>query len=615
MTPKPFQLRQRLYLLLLGVGGLGVAALLWTLLLAYDRLFNHVIPEHRGLHQIETASVALVNRYASYMADPDPNSRAAIDRALTRVRGQLDEYIAMVADHRHELADSPKIRASLDTLGGAGQSMLVARIEFEKVFARQAALEDTIEEVFATYLDQVSSELGTSIEAGNLDQLTRHNIPELRMIKSINQQMLQLFLEIREYQNTSEDKSFDEMTRLQQQIGFSNTMLEMFIENSTPKAESAAGVVGVFDALNASLAEFIAAKDRVDAATVNVERAGVMLAGTINAAIEETETAGWDDLRQSLLMSAGILLATLLASYLLLFAGATRLLAPLFQLQQAIKRFGEGAMAQRAPVLRADEIGSLAGAFNTMADELERNAARQHELIEQLEHKNAELERFTYTVSHELKTPLVTVSGFIGLLERDIADGDRARIRADIERIQHAVETMSGQLEDLLELSRVGRIVNPAQRFSVSDLCHEVLPMIEGPIGQSSARIEIEPAMPAVAADRLRVGEVVRNLVENAIKFHGGAGVPEIEIDADLDGDRVEIRICDNGPGIEPQFREKVFELFDRLDDSVPGTGIGLALARRIVELHGGRIWIETPKNGQGSCFCFTLPAAAGEES
>ncbi len=615
MTPKPFQLRQRLFLLLLGVGGLGVAALLWTLLLAYDRLFNHVIPEHRGLHQIETASVALVNRYASYMADPDPNSRAAIDRALTRVRGQLDEYIAMVADHRHELADSPKIRASLDTLGGAGQSMLVARIEFEKVFARQAALEDTIEEVFATYLDQVSSELGTSIEAGNLDQLTRHNIPELRMIKSINQQMLQLFLEIREYQNTSEDKSFDEMTRLQQQIGFSNTMLEMFIENSTPKAESAAGVVGVFDALNASLAEFIAAKDRVDAATVNVERAGVMLAGTINAAIEETETAGWDDLRQSLLMSAGILLATLLASYLLLFAGATRLLAPLFQLQQAIKRFGEGAMAQRAPVLRADEIGSLAGAFNTMADELERNAARQHELIEQLEHKNAELERFTYTVSHELKTPLVTVSGFIGLLERDIADGDRAQIRADIERIQHAVETMSGQLEDLLELSRVGRIVNPAQRFSVSDLCHEVLPMIEGPIGQSSARIEIEPAMPAVAADRLRVGEVVRNLVENAIKFHGGAGVPEIEIDADLDGDRVEIRICDNGPGIEPQFREKVFELFDRLDDSVPGTGIGLALARRIVELHGGRIWIETPKNGQGSCFCFTLPAAAGEES
>ena len=91
--------------------------------------------------------------------------------------------------------------------------------------------------------------------------------------------------------------------------------------------------------------------------------------------------------------------------------------------------------------------------------------------------------------------------------------------------------------------------------------------------------------------------------------------MPEVAIDAVPLDEWVEIRMCDNGPGIDPQYHHKAFELFDRLDDSVPGTGIGLALARRIVELHGGRIWIETPKYGQGSCFCFTLPAAAGEES
>ncbi len=174
---------------------------------------------------------------------------------------------------------------------------------------------------------------------------------------------------------------------------------------------------------------------------------------------------------------------------------------------------------------------------------------------------------------------------------------------------------MSRQLEDLLELSRVGRIVNPAQRFSPSDLCHEVLTMIEGPVEQSGARIEIAPAMPPVVADRLRIGEVLRNLLENAIKFYAGPGAPEIDVAATKRGDLVEVRLCDNGPGIEPRYHEKVFELFDRLDDSVPGTGIGLALVRRIVELHAGRIWIETPENGQGSCFCFTLPAAAGEES
>ena len=171
---------------------------------------------------------------------------------------------------------------------------------------------------------------------------------------------------------------------------------------------------------------------------------------------------------------------------------------------------------------------------------------------------------------------------------------------------------MSHQLDDLLELSRVGRVVSPPTEFPISVLCREVVQMMQGLIDERGATVEIADDMPSVYADQARVREVIKNLVENGIKFAADGRAPRVEIVAEPQVDRVLCRVCDNGPGIEPRFQEKVFGLFDRLDNSVPGTGVGLALVKRIIEIHDGNIWIESQGDGQGCCFCFTLPLQRG---
>jgi signal transduction histidine kinase len=249
-----------------------------------------------------------------------------------------------------------------------------------------------------------------------------------------------------------------------------------------------------------------------------------------------------------------------------------------------------------------------------MADQLEENAAQKQRFIEQLEQKNMELERFTYTISHELKSPLVTVNGFLGLLEHDLGDNKSAAVRQDMQQIESAIDTMSTQLADLLELARVGRVVNPPQVFLLADLCHDVIDTMQGSITETDAQVVIEEGMPQVYADQVRVREVIHNLLENAIKFSATLGQPRVEVTAQIVTDKVLCRVGDNGPGIDPQYHDRVFELFDRLDSEIPGTGIGLALAKRIIEIHGGKIWIEAKEDGQGCCFCFTLPFQRGTE-
>lgn len=144
-------------------------------------------------------------------------------------------------------------------------------------------------------------------------------------------------------------------------------------------------------------------------------------------------------------------------------------------------------------------------------------------------------------------------------------------------------------------------------------MCREVLETMRGPIAEADALVEIDDDMPRVYADEIRVREVMQNLIENAIKFSRSGGKPHIDISAEAQADKVLCRVRDNGPGIDPQYHDKVFELFDRLDNDIPGTGIGLALVKRIIEIHGGNIWIEPIPDTPGACFVFELPAMAAE--
>ncbi len=228
-------------------------------------------------------------------------------------------------------------------------------------------------------------------------------------------------------------------------------------------------------------------------------------------------------------------------------------------------------------------------------------------LMNELKAKNEELQNFTYTVSHDLKAPLVTISGFLGYLEQDARKGDMDRVSRDSLRINEAVTKMQRLLNELLELSRIGRIMNPPEVVPFDGIVNEALRLVEGRLQARQVRVKVEAGLPSVFGDRSRLVEVIQNLVDNAAKFMGDQSDPLIEIGVTRsDGNRA-FYVRDNGIGVDAEQHDRIFGLFNKLDANTEGTGIGLALVKRIVEVHGGKIWLESEGNGNGSTFYFTL--------
>jgi signal transduction histidine kinase len=269
-----------------------------------------------------------------------------------------------------------------------------------------------------------------------------------------------------------------------------------------------------------------------------------------------------------------------------------------------------------ALVVAANLVGA-AVKRNQMDSILQQELEKRKALIHELESKNQELERFTYTVSHDLKSPLFTIRGFLGYLEQDALSGNRERLTTDIQRITDATDKMRRLLNDLLELSRVGRIKNESTTVPFEEVVREAVGLVEGRLLERRVALQIEANLPAVYGDRPRLVEVIQNLLDNAAKFMGDR--PEPHIDVGWVGDITQYQqstffVRDNGMGIAPEHFERVFGLFNKLDPRSEGTGIGLALVKRIVEVHGGRMWVES-EIGHGTTFFFTLPTQPQPDS
>ncbi len=272
------------------------------------------------------------------------------------------------------------------------------------------------------------------------------------------------------------------------------------------------------------------------------------------------------------------------------------------------------------PTMSKERFDKVALALYLLANELSLKAyqniqqarfiTERKEYEKDLQQKNAELERFTYTVSHDLKSPIITIKGFTGSLEKDLAKGNYERMAGDLKRVSDAADKMNDLLRDLLELSTIGRIIKEPETVDMNLLVTDVLAQLAGILKNSNLTVAVQPNLPEVMCDKRRMAEVLQNLLENAINYMGDQPAPCIQLGMREDNDVKVFFVKDNGIGIDEKYHNIIFGLFNKLDANSEGTGIGLALVKRIVEVHGGRVWVESDGVGKGCRFCFTIKEA-----
>jgi PAS domain S-box-containing protein len=246
---------------------------------------------------------------------------------------------------------------------------------------------------------------------------------------------------------------------------------------------------------------------------------------------------------------------------------------------------------------------------------LEQNARLLSEANEALKLRNQELDEFTYIASHDLQEPLRKLSAFSDLLREDLAAGNDDDVQHDIDVLAGAARRMQRLVQDLLALSRSGRQAMNFESLDLEEIADEALDTLELRIAETGAEI-VRQALPKVPGDRTLLVQLYQNLIGNGLKFRGSA-TPRIELSAEPapEGGWL-LGVRDSGIGLKPEYAEQIFAPFKRLHgrDEYEGTGIGLAICRKIVERHGGRIWVES-EPGQGAYFRFTLGKAVEGES
>ena len=243
--------------------------------------------------------------------------------------------------------------------------------------------------------------------------------------------------------------------------------------------------------------------------------------------------------------------------------------------------------------------------------ERKRVEAEREKLIRQLETSNEDLKMFGCAVFHDLRSPLITLRGFLPVVERDAVSGNVKRLKKSLRVMDTTAAKMEHLIDELKELSLIGRVENQLRDLSLDEVAQEAVELLAGRIAASGAQIKIASKLPKLHGDRSRILQVLQNLIENAIKFRDTEKPLKIEIGVRNDAGEPVLYFKDNGIGIDPRDQEVIFGLFNRLDGHVEGTGFGLALVKRIIEAHEGRIWAESHGKGHGSTFCFTLPGMA----
>jgi PAS domain S-box-containing protein len=251
--------------------------------------------------------------------------------------------------------------------------------------------------------------------------------------------------------------------------------------------------------------------------------------------------------------------------------------------------------------------GTVAGAVAYLRDVTERRRTE-----ESLARKNAELEHYVHAVSHDLRSPLVSLLGFSRLLREDYGDRLDAKGLHFLERVEQAGRTMEALIRDLLELSRIGRTGQATTRVSPRPVLLQLQAELKPRLDAEGVALVLPEDPPSLQCDRTRLYQLFSNLIGNALEHMGRPPAPRIEVEVREDGEGHLIAVSDNGRGIQPEHHERVFEIFQSLSprrDGARGTGMGLSIVRKIAETQGGRAWVES-EPGRGARFLVRLPAS-----
>jgi len=271
-----------------------------------------------------------------------------------------------------------------------------------------------------------------------------------------------------------------------------------------------------------------------------------------------------------------------------------------------------GDFSLRVPVEPFTEVGQIAALYNRVMERLQRTAFELRRNVSNLERSNQDLQHFAYAASHDLQEPLRAVAGYCQLLQLSVKDELNAEAQEFVHNAIEGTKRMQTLIRDLLAYSRISTSEDSFNSVDCNQLLRDVLSNLDASINDAQVVVNCME-MPTISADVRQLRQLFLNLIGNAIKYRGDRP-PEIHITAERKQREWLFAVIDNGIGVDQRYQERVFAIFQRLhtQDEYPGTGIGLAICKRVVERHAGRIWVES-EMGQGSSFYFTIPDSRDE--
>jgi signal transduction histidine kinase len=371
------------------------------------------------------------------------------------------------------------------------------------------------------------------------------------------------------------------------------------------------------------LAEYLAPEEKLSVPLVDIQATNLSLIadrivvqhpvllndkliGVVYLSADLRELEARTDLR--FVLGLATLLGSILIAFVLTLWCQRFFIRPILDLSDLFHEIGEKKQySLRAKRMSEDELGVLVESFNSMLDAIQSRDQALDQKSRELEYSNKELEQFAYVISHDLKSPLVTIQGFATRFVKYIAEGSREKSEDAARRVQNAAKRMGELIDDVLELSRVGRKFGQRKVLNPTEEIERLKEDLQGVLDEAKATLVIKPGLPPVTADTGEIRQVFQNLISNAIRY--ACRVPGKTITIGSKALEHENLICvqDEGPGIPKEYHTKIFQLFQRLNNDKEGTGLGLAIVAKIMKNLGGRAWVES-EEGKGSVFWLAFP-------